>query len=145
MRIVSISSAGTTISETEVVRLSWFCIFTCFAVFFCSSSPLILFGPVYSLYNSHDHEFCVFQYYLEIDWPRWWRSGLERSPRKRKVGCTNPSCVRPKTLKQVVTASLTTARHYVWAPRVLDDDHYKRMPRFTVGAEHYRTLTAQWP
>ena len=27
--------------------------------------------------------------------PRRWRSGLERSPRKRKVGCSNPSRDRP--------------------------------------------------
>ena len=32
--------------------------------------------------------------------PRRWRSGLERSPRKRKVGCSNPSRDRPKSLKR---------------------------------------------
>ena len=34
---------------------------------------------------------------------RRWRSGLDRSPCKGKVGCSNPICDRPK----VVTASLT--------------------------------------
>ena len=29
--------------------------------------------------------------------PRGWRSGLERWPRKRKVGCSNPSRDRPKS------------------------------------------------
>ena len=39
---------------------------------------------------------------LFVTWdrkPRLWRSGLERSPRKRKVGCSNPSCNIPKLLK----------------------------------------------
>ena len=40
-----------------------------------------------------------------------WRSGLERSPRKRKVGCSNPNRDRPKSLKQVMTAKLPNARH----------------------------------
>ena len=38
--------------------------------------------------------------------PRRWRSGLERSPRKRKIGCSNPSSDKPKSFKQVVTAPL---------------------------------------
>ena len=65
--------------------------------------------------------------------PRRWRSGLERSPLKRKVGCSNPSFNRPKSLKQVVTAPLTNTRHSVWVSRVLTDDHYIRMTRFTLG------------
>ena len=48
-----------------------------------------------------------FQIYNSIDtffitpsvMPQWWRSGLERSTRKRKVGCLNPSRDRPKSLK----------------------------------------------
>ena len=32
--------------------------------------------------------------------PWRWHSGLERSTRKRKVGCSNPSRDRPKSLKQ---------------------------------------------
>ena len=40
-------------------------------------------------------------------------------PRKRKVGCW--------------TAPLPNARQLVWVSRVLGDDHYKRMPRVTVG------------
>ena len=32
--------------------------------------------------------------------PRRWRSGLERSPRKRKVVCSNPSRDRPKLKKK---------------------------------------------
>ena len=43
--------------------------------------------------------------------PQRWRSGLEHSPRKRKVGCSNPSRHRPKSLKQEVTAPLPNARH----------------------------------
>ena len=42
-------------------------------------------------------------------WPR--RSWIERWPRKRKVGRSNPSSDRPKSLKQVMTAPLTNARH----------------------------------
>ena len=39
--------------------------------------------------------------------PRRWRSELDRSPRKRKVGCSNPSRDRLKSVvKQVVTVSL---------------------------------------
>ena len=40
-----------------------------------------------------------------------WRSELEWSPRKRKVGCSNPSRDRTKSLKQIVTAPLPNARH----------------------------------
>ena len=32
--------------------------------------------------------------------PRWWLSGLERSPLKRKIGCSNASRDRLKSLKQ---------------------------------------------
>ena len=43
----------------------------------------------------------------------WWRSGLECSPCKRKVGCSNPSRDRPiKLLKQVVTAPPPNAWQY---------------------------------
>ena len=38
---------------------------------------------------------------------------VERSPRMRKVGCSNPSRVRSKSLKQVVTAPLQYARQQV--------------------------------
>ena len=37
-------------------------------------------------------------------------AGFERSPRKRKVGRSNPSRNKPKSLKQVVTAPLLNAR-----------------------------------
>ena len=77
--------------------------------------------------------------------PRRWRSGLYRSPCKRKVKCSNPSSNRPNSIKQVVIAPLTNSRHYVRVSRVLGDDHYKRMPRVTVGVARWRTLTAQWP
>ena len=43
--------------------------------------------------------------YLNYAW-----SGLERSPRKWKVGCSNPSRDRPKSLKQVEKAPLLHAR-----------------------------------
>ena len=51
------------------------------------------------------------------------RSQLERSPRLWKVGCSNPSCDRPKLLKQVVTALLLNARQQVRVSRVLGYDH----------------------
>ena len=38
---------------------------------------------------------------------------LDRDSRKRKVGCSNPSRDRPKSLKQVVTTPLPVARHYM--------------------------------
>ena len=46
--------------------------------------------------------------------PRRWRSGLERSPCKRKSGYSNPSRDRPKSLKPVVTTLLSKARQQVW-------------------------------
>ena len=61
---------------------------------------------------------------------REWRSGLERS---NPSGCSNHSRDKPKSLKQVVTAPLSNAGHWVLVSRVLGDDHYKRMPRVTVG------------
>ena len=73
-----------------------------------------------------------------------WCSGLERWPRKQKVGCSNPSRNRPKSYRQVVTALLLNARQQVWVSRVLRDDHYKRMPRVTVGVARLRTSTAHW-
>ena len=57
---------------------------------------------------------------------------LERSPRKRKVGCSNPSRDRPKSIKQVVTDLSLNARQQVRVSRVLADDHYKRMPNVTL-------------
>ena len=44
---------------------------------------------------------------------RRWRSGLERSSRKRKVWCSNPSRDRLKVVKPVVTTPLLNARHEV--------------------------------
>ena len=76
---------------------------------------------------------------------RWWCSGLERSPRMLKVGCSNPSHDIPKSKKQLVTAPLLNARQQVWVSRVLGDDHYKRMSRVTVGLARLRTLTARCP
>ena len=38
------------------------------------------------------------KYFIYISRPRRWQSGLEYWPRKRKVGCSNPSCDRPKSL-----------------------------------------------
>ena len=32
----------------------------------------------------------------------------------------------------------------MWVPRVLGDDHYKRLSRVTVGVARWRTPTAQW-
>ena len=47
---------------------------------------------------------------LIISGPRRWCSGLEHWSRKQIVGCSNPSCNRPKSLIQVVTAPLLNAR-----------------------------------
>ena len=53
----------------------------------------------------------IYNVSLELPWPRPWRSGIERSPRKQKIGCSNPS--RDKSLQPVVAASLPNARHEV--------------------------------
>ena len=39
----------------------------------------------------------LLQYTTNIPW--WWHSGLERSTRKRKVGCSNPRRDRSKSEK----------------------------------------------
>ena len=44
-----------------------------------------------------------------------------------------PGQNRPNSLKQVVMAPQPNARQQEWVLRVLRDDHYKRMPRVTVG------------
>ena len=44
-----------------------------------------------------------------------------------------------------MTAPMLNAQLLVRVSRVLEDDHYKRMPSVTVGVAHKRTLTAQWP
>ena len=51
----------------------------------------------------------------------WWRNQLKRSSRMRKVGCSNPSSYRLKSIKQ--TASLLNAEQQVRVSRVLGDDH----------------------
>ena len=48
-------------------------------------------------------------------------------------------------IKQVVTAQPLNARQQVWVPRVLEDDHKKRMTRLLVSVERVKPLTAQWP
>ena len=50
-------------------------------------------------------------FHLDGNGPRRSRSRIERLPRKRKVGFSNPNRDRPKLLKQVVTAPLPNARH----------------------------------
>ena len=71
--------------------------------------------------------------------PRLWRSRLKRLPRMWKIGCSNPSSDRPKLLKQVVTAPLLNARQQVWVPRILGDDHYRRIiPCHTVSVARYK-------
>ena len=71
---------------------------------------------VFSLLNDHDEGY--------IEPPRW-SSWLERSPRKRKVECSNPSRDRPNSLKQVVTDYCQTLGNRC---------DYKQMPSVTVGA-----------
>ena len=60
---------------------------------------------------------------------------LERSPRMRTVGCSNPIRERPLTVKQVVTAPMlhVNVRQQVRLSRILGDDHYKRISCVTVG------------
>ena len=70
--------------------------------------------------------------------PRRWRSGSERSPRKRKVGCSNRN--RPRSLKTGSDSS--TSKRSALGECL---GHYKRMPRVTVVVARYRTLTNQWP
>ena len=48
---------------------------------------------------------------LHANLPRRWWSGLERSPRKRKVGCSNPCRNRPNSLREVVTVPQPNAWH----------------------------------
>ena len=55
---------------------------------------------------------------------------LEANYGKLNTG-SNPSRDRRKSFKQVVTALLTNARQKVWVSRVLSDDNYKWMSRFT--------------
>ena len=57
-----------------------------------------------------------------------WRNRSERSPCMRKVGCSNPSRDRPKSLKTWRKRSATMP-----ASRALGVDHYKRISRVTVG------------
>ena len=74
--------------------------------------------------------------------PWWWIS--QSTLPVWKVGCLNPSRVRPKSLKQVVTAPLLKAPQQLWVSHVLRDDHYKQMPCITVGVAHSWILTAPW-
>ena len=52
--------------------------------------------------------------------PRRWRRGSERSACKHMVGSSNPSSNRPESLKQVVTAPLPNARHWVRVSRPIN-------------------------
>lgn len=69
-------------------------------------------------------------------------SGLERSPRKRKSGYSNPSRDRPKSFKPVVTDPLTK-RSAICVSRVIEDDPYNRPPRVIVVVVCFRTLITQ--
>ena len=53
-----------------------------------------------------------FRFYIAA----WWRSGLERSPRKRKIVCSILSRDRHKSLKQVVTAKRSALAASVTGP-----------------------------
>ena len=55
---------------------------------------------------------CSLSSYAAVQWlkSRRWRCQLERSPNVRKVVCLNPSRDRPKSFKQILTASLPNAR-----------------------------------
>ena len=56
---------------------------------------------------------------------------VRTSPRKRKVGCSNPSRSRSKSHKQVETATLPNARQQMSLIRVFGHNHFKQMPRIT--------------
>ena len=62
--------------------------------------------------------------------PPRWRSRLERSPRMRKVGCSNPAAtdLSRKTGSSTANRSATGV-----SVTVLGDDHYKWMSRVTIG------------
>ena len=59
-------------------------------------------------------------------------SGLERWPCKRKVGSSNPAA---KDLSRKTGSDSSTVKRSAIGvmSRVLGDDHYKWMPRVTVG------------
>ena len=59
----------------------------------------------------------------------------ERLPQARGGSGFDPSRDRPKSLKQVVTASQVS--------RVLGDDEHKLMTRVTVSVERSRTLSVR--
>ena len=86
------------------------------------------FDSVYNKLEKIIYDLLNFQNIL----PRRWRSGLDRSHRMRKVGCSNPNRDRPKSLKQVVTAPLLNVRQKVGVSRVLEDNNYERLYRVTV-------------
>ena len=52
---------------------------------------------------------------------------------------------RPKSLKTGSDSSTVKRSAIDMSVRVLGDDHYKRMPRVTIGVVRSRTLTVQWP
>ena len=61
---------------------------------------------------------------------QWW-SRLERSLRMQKVGSLNPTAT---DLSLKTGSDSSTAKHStIGVPGVLENDHYKRMSRFTVG------------
>ena len=68
------------------------------------------------------------------------RSRLERSPCNGKFLCSNSGRDGSKFVKQIVTAPLPNARQWVRVSRILGDDHYKQMPRVTVGVAEETSL-----
>ena len=81
---------------------------------------------------------------LKVDWttPRWLKGRAFASQAVDRGSILGRDI--SKSLKQVVTAPLPNARHYVRVSRVLVDEHFKRVPRVTVNVARYRTLTTQW-
>ena len=61
-----------------------------------------------------------------INWPPRWISGRAFASHTRDPGSI-PSRDMLKSLKQVVTAPLPSARQQMWVSRLLGDDHVKRM------------------
>ena len=62
-----------------------------------TSYELLFNSLIQLLFSSYCYDFLTLGYFGQHHLPRRWRSGLERWPRQRKVGCSNPSRDKPKS------------------------------------------------
>ena len=69
-------------------------------------NPWLLSMPIIASFVSWQPTFQHRSYFCLL--AQRWRRRFERSPRKRKVGCLNPNRNRPSSLKQVLTAPLSS-------------------------------------